>query len=326
MAAKTIVMRTPEDVLTGLPVMFGFHPVESVCVLGVQGRQMHARVDLPETAEDRGEAATRLTDALVRNGVSAVLVVSYSAEGERVAAMGVDLEVSLLGAGVAVLDHLWVSEGRWRRAGANGFEPAEGVLFEVASHPLMAEVVFSGRLAPAASREALVASLVGEPDPLDPLREAVLALGGLDTPESMAAEARWMQARVRGFLEDGERLDVADAARLMAGLLVVRLRDVVWAEITRRTGEAMVDLLSDLTRRAQGRAVLPVAALLAFAAWQAGQGALAWCAVDRAQAVDPAYSLAGLVAATLEAAMPPQEWPGIEPGDLPVLGGDAETV
>ena len=53
------------------------------------------------------------------------------------------------------------------------------------------------------------------------------------------------------------------------------------------------------------------AALLAFAAWQAGDGALAWCAVDRCLEADPDYSLAGLVAELLTAAVPPR-----------VVGGD----
>ncbi|MFC6344376.1 DUF4192 family protein, partial [Nocardioides hankookensis] len=47
-----------------------------------------------------------------------------------------------------------------------------------------------------------------------------------------------------------------------------------------------------------------------FAAWQAGQGALAWCAVDRCVDVDPGYSLAGLVAELLTRAVPPDTWEG----------------
>ena len=50
------------------------------------------------------------------------------------------------------------------------------------------------------------------------------------------------------------------------------------------------------------------AALLGFAAWQAGQGALAWCAVDRCHEVDPDYSLADLVAEALIRVVPPDAW------------------
>lgn len=328
MAAKSLVMRTPEDVLAYLPVVFGFHPSESVCIVGVSGAGMHARLDLPTTPEDREEGVRVLADAAARNGLRSVLLVTYSDEGVLVEAMGRELELAMLASGVAVLDHLWVSQGRYRHAGANGFEPVEGVPFDVSAHPLLAERVFAGSPVPVASREALVASLAGTPDPLEPMSAAVERLGRVaEMSTGLAAEARWMQGRVRRYVEDRERLDVADAARLLAGMMLARLRDVVLAEVDReRTAAALVDLMTDLTRRAQGPAVAPVASLLAFAAWQAGNGALAWCAVDKARAVEPTYSLAGLVAAALEGAVPPREWPGIEPGDLPVLGGDAETA
>jgi hypothetical protein len=51
------------------------------------------------------------------------------------------------------------------------------------------------------------------------------------------------------------------------------------------------------------------AAVLGLAAWLAGHGALAWCAVDRCQAVDPDNTLAGLVAEVLARAVPPSAWP-----------------
>jgi hypothetical protein len=50
------------------------------------------------------------------------------------------------------------------------------------------------------------------------------------------------------------------------------------------------------------------ATLLALAAWQAGNGALAWCALDRCFDVDEDYPLAGLVARLLTEAMPPEAW------------------
>ena len=60
-----------------------------------------------------------------------------------------------------------------------------------------------------------------------------------------------------------------------------------------------------LVRRSP-RDLLPgPASLLAFAAWQHGDGALAWCAIDRCLEVDPDYSLAHYVAEVLNHAVPP---------------------
>ena len=51
--------------------------------------------------------------------------------------------------------------------------------------------------------------------------------------------------------------------------------------------------------------VAPPAALLAFTAWQAGDGALASIAIERALEADPEYSMALLVADALHAGLPP---------------------
>ena len=47
------------------------------------------------------------------------------------------------------------------------------------------------------------------------------------------------------------------------------------------------------------------AALLGWAAWQAGHGALAWIAVDRCREVAPGYGMAAILAGCLEEAVPP---------------------
>ena len=51
-----------------------------------------------------------------------------------------------------------------------------------------------------------------------------------------------------------------------------------------------------------------MACLAAFAAWLQGDGALAWCAVERALAADPAYSWADLIVQSLEQAVSPSVW------------------
>jgi hypothetical protein len=56
------------------------------------------------------------------------------------------------------------------------------------------------------------------------------------------------------------------------------------------------------------------ASVLALAAWLSGDGALAWCAVDRCREVDPHHSLARLVADLLEHATNPQVWDALRPG------------
>ena len=78
--------------------------------------------------------------------------------------------------------------------------------------------------------------------------------------------------------------------------------------MTRADAPRHVELWSDLVRRAPADLVAPAAALLGFAAWLAGHGALAWCAVDRCEADDPGYRLAGYLAEALAQAVPPSVW------------------
>ena len=73
-------------------------------------------------------------------------------------------------------------------------------------------------------------------------------------------------------------------------------------------------LWPDLTRRAQpGYAAAP-ASLLALTAWQAGDGAMANLALDRALADDPGYRMALLLREALAAGAPPKmAGPGMTP-------------
>jgi hypothetical protein len=105
------------------------------------------------------------------------------------------------------------------------------------------------------------------------------------------------------------RLDAHDVARLATLVSVsLEVRDVAWAEMTHANAARHVDLWRDVVRRVPVDVRAAPAALLAFAAWISGAGALAWCAVDVAQEADPDHGLAALVSQALVAAMPPSTW------------------
>src|SRR5207302_9893872 len=85
----------------------------------------------------------------------------------------------------------------------------------------------------------------------------------------------------------------------------LRVRDDAWARMDPAHHDAHRRLWADLIRRAQpGYAAAP-ACLLAVTAWQAGEGALANIALDRALADTPGYSMALLLRDLLDAGAPP---------------------
>jgi hypothetical protein len=71
--------------------------------------------------------------------------------------------------------------------------------------------------------------------------------------------------------------------------------------------EAHLRLWSDVVRRVTGPWLPAPASLLAFAAWQDGDGTLANLALERALAADPGYSMALLLREILTAGVPPSQ-------------------
>jgi hypothetical protein len=180
----------------------------------------------------------------------------------------------------------------------------------VSIHPFTAQSVVEGTVV-LPSREELAASLVGdEPEARRVSRRADQRAARMQLSRAtMVAEGRWVQRRVRQFVGDGVALSTGDVARLVLDLGVdLEVRDVAWAEMDRDDARRHVDLWRDVVRRSPDHLVAAPAALLGFAAWLSGNGALAWCAVDRCQSASPGYSMAGLLTQALAGGLPPTAW------------------
>jgi hypothetical protein len=95
------------------------------------------------------------------------------------------------------------------------------------------------------------------------------------------------------------------AAWLTVALRELRVRDDAWARMDPAHRDAHLRLWAHLTRLARPGYVAAPAALLAFVAWQSGDGALANVALDRALADNPRYSMATLLRQALDSGAPP---------------------
>ena len=85
----------------------------------------------------------------------------------------------------------------------------------------------------------------------------------------------------------------------------LQVRDDAWARMESAHHDAHQRLWTDLVRRAQPGYTAAPACLLAITAWQAGNGALARIATERALADEPGYSMALLIRDLLDRALPP---------------------
>lgn len=331
---------SPSDLLALVPTALGFHPDGSLVLVAIGGDvgDMHARVDLPGDDEDAlDEVMESVLIAVTRARARLVAVIVYTEE-ELLAEEVVDALLDRLEeAEVEVLWAIRADGERWYSLDwASACTPDEGVPYDVSSHPITAQAVLEGRVT-FESRRDLEDSLVGTD--LDAV-EAVMQAAeeamrrfkvaahdsfGADCPDGAKAylmtEGYWVRQRVRRFIETGEPLDHEEVGRLVVGTLSIDVRDVAWAEMTRADARAHVELWRDVVRRTPPDLLAAPAALLAFAGWLAGDGALAWCAVERCQQVDPDYSMAALVAQALAAAVHPSTWQQIPPTDLPLFAG-----
>ncbi|MGZ5418092.1 MAG: DUF4192 domain-containing protein [Nocardioides sp.] len=336
---KTLRIKNPGDLLAAVPGFLGFHPRDSVVLLttGAAANPFHARVDMPDDHEEVDELVAHLVQVSRRAGTDQVALVVYSDDAALADLLLVTLETDLADAGVVVVVAVRADGERWFcLTGCHGDCVAEGTPYDVSTHPITVEAVVEGRVVHD-SREALRDSLVGgDPDEVECVAEAMdVAMDrfeaasrhplGPPAPEAARAhlvqEGRWVQHRVGRFVEDRQRLDAHDVGRLLVALASVEVRDVAWSEITRAAARAHVDLWRDVVRRSPLVALAPPAALLAFAAWLSGDGALAWCAVDRSQEAEPDYGMAALVAQTLACAMPPSAWEPLTPDMLSLFAG-----
>ncbi len=315
---RTLTIKNPGDLLAAVPALLGFHPDDSVVVLTVAGavEPFHARADLPSDPADIVDLVAQLVEVVHRQGVDQVALVLYS-DDDALCARVVDAfeeSLAVIGTGVPVAvradGERWFCAGRCDRGC-----PEDGTPYDATHHPISLQGVVEGRVVHG-SREALRDSLVGaDLDEIERVSEAVEvavaradAAGRGEARTHLVSEGRWVQHRIRRFVTEGTSLDSHDVGRLLVALQSLEVRDVAWAEISRKTAPVHVDLWSDVVRRSPVESLAPPAALLAFAAWLSGHGALAWCAVDRCQDADPGYSMAGLVAQTLACAMPPSAW------------------
>jgi hypothetical protein len=312
----------PADLLALVPGLLGFHPEGSVVVMTIGNARhtFHARIDLPADDAERNQLGEHITSVAVRNGVRQLAVLLYTDDATLADLTASCLTQCLAAAGVDVVCAVRADGARWWSLGRpderrRGHDP--GTPYDVGSHPLMAQTVMEGTVV-LGSRQELADSLVGsDPDETGEVArlaaEVAIRLRQAPSPavarQRLVVEGRWVRDRLSRHCEDGRRLDTGDVARLL-GLVHVstEVRDVAWVEITQATARAYVDLWRDVVRRSPVELRAAPAALLAFAAWLSGHGALAWCAVDCAQDADPDYGLAGLLTQVLAAGMPPSEW------------------
>lgn len=316
---------TPDAVLAVVPHLLGFYPGRSLVVLGLgdKGRVMITfRYDLPEPAD--GEAAADIAGhaayVLSRERLSEAMLVGYGPE-PLVMPVVTSTARRMANSGIRLPEVLRADAGRyWSLLCADpACCPPDGRSYDPGSHPAAAAMTEAG-LSAYPDREALErtlqrpagsADLVARATNLAQARLAgVVSQGEADghrDPKLRVARIgrKEIQRAIRVYRSGGSIARVDRLAWLAVLLADLRVRDDAWARMHPAYSHQHCRLWADVLRSA-ARAYAPApASLLAFTAWQAGNGALATMALDRALTAKPEYSMARLLADAIEAALPP---------------------
>ncbi len=311
--------------LAVVPHLLGFRPERSLVVVGLdsaRGRIVlafrYSLPDPPDPARAR-EIAEHAAAVLGQRGTGTAIAAGYG-PGTLVTPVAGPLRAALQAAGITVRDLLRVEGGRyWSYVCRDpGCCPPEGVAFDGPAHPAAAALTAAG-LDVLPGRAALAASLAPV---TGAAAEAMDEATGraLRRAEELAASAPNREDATRLVVDAGRAAvreaigvyrgggEITDDDRLAWLAVMVadlRVRDDAWARMEPGHRAAHRRLWTDVVRRARDPYVPAPASLLAFTAWQSGEGALANVAIERALAADPGYSMAHLLGQAVDAGLPP---------------------
>ena len=323
---RRVRISSPQNLLAAVPWLLRFQPGRSIVVIGTEPSGgtviVTLRYDLPDPGRPRmARALARQAVSLLNaHGITNAVLVGYGTDAE-VSPVTAALRERAASNGITVTEALRAENGRYWSYVCSDPEcrPPEGTPFD--PDPRSASELFAG-ITVLASREALAATLgpvVG--DNLAVMLKAVRAAkrdaralakttAGMrrrEAKETVAGPGLQSVQEVIDQYRAGGSLDSRkEAAKLLVALRSeLRVRDDGWARMDPEHGDAHLRMWTDLTRLAPRGYVAPPASLLAFVAWQLGDGALANVALDRALADAPGYSMAELIREALDSGAPP---------------------
>jgi hypothetical protein len=323
--SPTFRIRTEADVLALVPYTLGFHPVDSLVLVTIdeEKRPFQARIDLPDDLDALPEIAEHLVFAALRNGAERALVIAYT-DDECVGQAAVEALLEVLQrVGVPTVMAIRADGSRWFPLGdAAGEGDPDGEPYDVRGHELSSRAVLDGKVT-FRDRAELADSLAAlDPTTVEEVEAAHASLPPLPgAGQALLLESLWLMEQVRARVADLEPPDLPTTARMLRALKDRDVRDLVWCDIDRGNAQAHVALWREVVRRSPEDLVAPAAGVLAFASWLAGDGALAWCAVDRCLCADPDHVLGQLVGDALTSAVPPTAWKPIDPQTLALFAG-----
>lgn len=324
---QTVLKASSADaILAMVPHLLGFYPSKSLVVIGLSGKRNRVgvtfRYDLPDPGDSAltADMAEHAASVLRRERLKKVALVGYG-PAEMVLPAIYTVGDFLGAEGIGLLEVLRADSGRYWSVLCDDPEccPVAGRAFDPGSHPLAVAMTEAGMCA-LPDRAALARTLQSPAGSAARIRGATRqaegrladlaarhwADGGKQAGQLTARVGRTaVQSAIRRYRDGGAITSADELAWLSVLLADLRVRDDAWARMDPAHQDAHCRLWTDVVKAAAREYAPAPAALLAFVAWQSGDGALAAVAVDRALAARPGYSMALLLDEALRAGLPP---------------------
>jgi hypothetical protein len=325
---RRVRISSPESLLAIVPVLLGFQPETSMVIIGTEAPRAQVkltlRYDLPDPPEPQAaaEIARHAAGILSAQRIDAAVAIGYG-PGHLVTPVADAFRDHAAQAGIWLTELLRAeNEHYWSYLCTDSSCcPPDGTPFDVRDHP--AAIALARTRTPVlscrAELAATVASVEGETaesmhratrraeEHAAKLLARVARTGRRASARRLIATAglNAVAEAISRYRRGGRFDSDNDAAWLTVVLRDMRVRDDAWSRMDPCHREAHLRLWTDLTRRARPGYVPAPASLLAFVAWQSGNGALANVALDRALADNPRYSMALLLRQAIDSGAPP---------------------
>lgn len=331
-----IKVATPGELIETVPYLMGFHPVESLTLVGFSGGfgrphrvTVTVRVDLPDRPDRLGDL-TALTRAFRTSRTDSVVAILHTDRftGDpraqpKLRELADRVACGLRGLALEVSDVLVASTDRWWSMWCEDPDccPAEGTGRAGQGSAVVAAATYAGLVA-LPDRQALAESIVGsapaERAALAPLLAEALTrrTEAGDRAEHRADSAAILEA-ARCYPAELATITDDDLAWFGVALNEPRIRDLVWLAVDARAVDAGALLHLLHTRLPDKYAVNPLF-LYGWAQWRAGNGTLALMAAEQVLAIDAGYSAARLLVETVRRGLDPLRTPALS--DLPRSG------
>ncbi|WP_425308528.1 DUF4192 domain-containing protein [Ammonicoccus fulvus] len=304
-------LQSPDDILSAVPFLLRFHPENSFVFLALKGKSLvlTARVDIGKDPIDVESLADHFARVCVQHEGDGLILVAYSDLVARISGVVDDLVEAL--EPIQVHEAL-VTDGRswWSRLDEEG-QPGVGIPVDSGSSEVAARAVFAGL--PALPNRAALADSVAGPGGAD----AAELAGVFETVLMELADLSDEERRericllVESFCVHRQALTPSECAELAVLSYEIALRDLAAQRIRLEDAELHVELWHQVVANTVAPFESAPLCLLGLAAWVSGNGALMVVCMERAEEVNPDYSLLGVLERINACALPPHAWEGM---------------